>query len=139
MEGVCSVALIVWSTDYQVDVDALDADHIMIFSLINHIDEAHQSGGDENAIGRILKVLIDRAFAHFQREEMIMRRKGYPDYEAHAAEHQKIIEELQTLYEAYLETPSAAVSREIIELLASWLEEHILQTDMQYRPYLSEK
>ncbi len=132
------MALILWSGDYKVDVESLDADHIMIFSLINHIDDSHQSGNDENAIGRILKVLIDRAFAHFQREEMMMRRKNYPDVDAHAAEHQKIIEELRSLYEIYLETPSAAVSREIVELLSSWLEDHILVTDMRYRPYLAE-
>ncbi len=132
------MALILWSSDYKVDVDNLDADHIMIFSLINHIDESHQSGSDEYAIGRILKVLIDRAFAHFQREEMMMRRKSYPGYDSHVAEHQKIIDELQSLYEIYRETPSAAVSRESVELLSAGLEDHILVTDMQYRPYLAD-
>ncbi|NQU60606.1 MAG: hemerythrin family protein [Rhodospirillales bacterium] len=132
------MALIVWTNDFQVGVDKLDADHIMIFSLINHIDEAHLTGSDEKAIGRILQVLIERAFAHFQREEMLMKKHDYPDFEAHAAEHQKIIEELESLYEAYQDKPSADVSREIVEMLSAWLEEHVLETDMRYRPYLSE-
>lgn len=132
------MALIVWTNDFQVGVDKLDADHIMIFSLINHIDEAHLTGSDENAIGRILQVLIERAFAHFQREEMLMKKHAYPEFEAHAAEHKKIIEELEDLYEAYQDKPSADVSREIVEMLSSWLEEHVLETDMRYRPYLSE-
>lgn len=133
-----SVALIIWTNDYKVGVDSLDADHIMIFSLINHIDEAHLSGTDEQAIGRILHVLIDRAMAHFQREEMLMKRHGYPDLETHAGEHEKIIEDLRNLNEAYQHSPSAAISGEIVKMLAAWLEDHVLETDMRYRPYLSE-
>lgn len=131
------MALIIWSNDYNVGVDSLDADHIMIFSLINHIDEAHQSGTDEKAVGRILRVLIDRAVAHFRREEMLMKKHGYPDYEAHAAEHARIMGDLQSLYAAYQESPSAKVSGEIVGLLAAWLQEHVLETDMRYRPYLA--
>lgn len=130
------MALILWTTEYGVGVDSLDADHIVIFSLINHIDEAHQTGSDEQAIGRILRVLMDRAVGHFRREEIVMKRHGYPDLEAHAAEHRQIMEELSTLYAAYQEKPSAEVSREIVELLAIWLEEHVLKTDMRYRPFI---
>jgi len=131
------MALIVWTSEYRVGVDSLDADHIVIFSLINHIDESHLSGTDELAIGHILRVLIDRALAHFQREEMMMRKNEYPDFEAHAAEHQKIIDELQALYAAYQDHPSAQVSAEIVSLLSAWLDEHVLESDMRYRPYMA--
>jgi hemerythrin len=43
------VALIVWTNAMSVGVDILDADHIIIASLINHIDDAKQSGTDESA------------------------------------------------------------------------------------------
>ncbi|NQV83399.1 MAG: hemerythrin family protein [Rhodospirillales bacterium] len=132
------MSLIIWTNEYRVGVDSLDADHIMIFSLINHIDEAHLTGTDEAAIGEILKVLINRAKAHFQREEMLMKKNGYPNFGAHAEEHRRILEELGVLYEAYQDNPRAAISGEIVKLLSAWLEDHILETDMQYRPYLSE-
>ena len=132
------MALILWTTEFSVGVDSLDADHIVIFSLINHIDEAHQSGSDEQAIGRVLRVLIDRAIGHFRREEMVMKRHGYPDLEAHAAEHRRIMEDLERLHAAYRQKPSAHISREIVELLAAWLEEHVLKTDMRYRPYVAD-
>lgn len=51
------MALIIWSGRYSVGVDVLDADHIIVASLINHIDDAMQSGSDESAVGRVLKVL----------------------------------------------------------------------------------
>jgi len=131
------MTLILWKNEYKVDVDSLDADHITIFSLINHIDEAHQSGSDKHAISQILKVLMDRALAHFQREEMFMKQSGYPDLEAHIEEHRKITEDLHSLYTAYQDSQSSTVSRAIVRILCSWLEEHILETDMRYKPYLS--
>ena len=132
------MALMLWTDDFSVGVDSLDADHIMIFSLINHVDDANRSGDDQHAIGRLLKVLLDVAEAHFQREEKIMLQNGYPDLEAHVDEHRIIIEDVQALYAAYNETQSSEISHEIAKTLCAWLEEHILETDMQYRPYVSD-
>ncbi len=130
------MALILWSDDFSVGVDRLDSDHITIFSLINHIDEASQSGSDEKAIGHILRTLTDVALAHFNREESLMKLNGYPEFEAHAAEHMAIVDELTSLSAAYHETPSAEICRELVEMLSAWLEGHILESDMRYRPYI---
>ena len=40
--------------------------------------------------------------------------------------------------ETYQHNPSAAISGEIVKLLAAWLEDHVLETDIRYRPFLSE-
>jgi len=42
-----------WANDFEVGVETLDADHIIIFSLINHIDDAHRSGRDRQTIGKM--------------------------------------------------------------------------------------
>jgi hemerythrin len=42
-----------WTNDSKAGVEILDADHIIIFSLINHIDDAHQSCSDKQAIGKM--------------------------------------------------------------------------------------
>lgn len=133
-----TVALIIWTNDYRVGVESLDDDHILIFSLVNHIDDAHLMGTDEKTIGEILKVLIDQTMAHFQREEMLMKKKEFPDLDTHTNEHRNIIKELQSFYDTYQDNPSAAISGEIVKMLSAWLEEHVLKTDMRYGPYLSE-
>ena len=126
----------IWTDEYRVGVNSLDADHITIFSLINHIDEAHQLGRDNVVIRQILEVLMDRALAHFQREEMLMKQNDYPDLQNHVEEHRKIIEDLQTLYTAYKDNSSDTISRALVRTLCSWLEEHILESDMRYSPYM---
>lgn len=133
------MALIVWSDALSVGVDALDADHIIVASLINHIDDAKQSASDERAVGRILRVLVEHAFAHFAREEALLETHRYPLLERHRREHGLIEEQLQELCEAYERTADPELSREIMHILHFWLVEHIMKVDMHYKAFLADK
>lgn len=133
------MALIIWEDAFSVGVDALDNDHIIIASLINHIDEAKQHGSDERAIGRILKALIGQAVSHFAREEEMMAGVGFGELEPHRNEHNVLLQQLEELHSAYVATADPAISREIMELLNFWLVRHILKVDMRYRAVLSEE
>jgi hemerythrin-like metal-binding protein len=130
------VALIVWKDTMSVGVDVLDADHIIVASLINHIDDAKQSGTDERAIGQILRVLVDHAFAHFAREEALLEARGYPALAEHKREHRLVEEQLQELCEAYARTADPELSREIMQILYFWLVQHIMKVDMHYKSFL---
>lgn len=76
----------VWDKADAVGVEALDSDHILIFSLMSHVHEAKLSGTDESAIGAILKALLEHAGAHFKREEGVLGKYGYPGLEQHILE-----------------------------------------------------
>jgi hemerythrin-like metal-binding protein len=133
------MALIVWNYALSVGVDSLDADHIVVASLINHIDDAKQSASDERAVGRILRVLVEHAFAHFTREETLLETHSYPLLEQHRREHRLIEEQLQELCEAYERTADPELSREIMQILHFWLVEHIMKVDMHYKAFLEDK
>ncbi|MFO1128742.1 MAG: bacteriohemerythrin [Rhodospirillales bacterium] len=130
------MALIIWNAAYSVGVDSLDADHVIITSLINHIDEAKLSGADEAAVAMILRTLIQYSLLHFRREEALMRKSGYPDLTAHMEQHHIVQEQLQELYDEYTRTPDPEISKEIMELLNFWIVDHILKIDMKYKPFL---
>jgi hemerythrin len=130
------MALIMWINDYSVGVDALDADHIVIVSLMNHIDDLKQAGTEEAAVGTVLKVLLDFAYTHFRREEGFLKRYDYSEFERHWHEHRVIEEQLEELHEAYARSPDPDISQEILELLNFWLIEHILKVDMRYKEFL---
>ena len=80
---------------------------------------------------------MERALAHFEREEAFMRKNNYPGLQHHAGEHREIIKDLQKLYTAYQDTSNVIASRAIVRILCSWLEEHIMKSDMHYKPYLT--
>lgn len=126
------MALIIWDQAYSVGNAALDADHIVIASLINHLDDAKAAAIDEAAVGSILGALTAYADIHFRREERMMIDAGYADVERHREEHRLLEEQLVELQEAYARTPDPNLSQEIMELLRFWLVEHILKVDKRY-------
>ena len=130
------MSLIMWTNDYSVGVEALDADHIMIVSLMNHIDDLKQDGSEEEAVGTVVKVLLDVAHSHFRREEGFLKKYDYPEFERHWHEHRVLEEQLEELRAAYARTPDPDISQEILELLNFWLVEHILRVDMRYKGFL---
>ena len=131
------MALILWSNDYSVGVPRLDADHIVIASLINHIDDAKQTGADESVVAGILRVLLDFAATHFRREEAMMQKAGFAGLADHVREHELLAEQLDELHDEYAASRDPEISREIMELLNFWLVEHILTVDMRYRSQLA--
>lgn len=131
--------LALWTEEYEMGVESLDADHIIIFSLINHVDKAIQLENNEKAIRKIFKVLIRHAIAHFQSEEASMIKHAFPHTEGHVEEHHQIVEKLQTLFIAYEENPDTDISSKIVKILANWANIHVLQTDLLYRDFLQKR
>lgn len=130
--------LVIWEKAYSVGVEALDNDHIILMSLMNHIDDAKRHGSDETAVGTVVRALIRCARQHFRREEALMAARGFPEREPHINEHRLIEQQLEELHDAYERTPDPEISREIMELIHFWLGRHILKIDMRYRPYLED-
>jgi hemerythrin len=133
------MALIIWEQRYSVGVASLDCDHIVIASLINHLDDVKQHGSGEESVAAIIRALIRIAYEHFAREELMLLRHDYPDIEAHRRQHRLLEEQLEELYEAYQRTPDPEISQEIMELVNFWLVEHILKVDKLYAPLLAGK
>lgn len=131
------MALFLWSDEYSVGVDSLDTDHIIIASLINHLDDARCAAKNRETVAlAILKALISYARAHFRREERLMEKHGYPDVARHRDEHQLLEGLLTELYVEYERTPDPETHREIMELLNHWVVDHILKIDMHYRSHM---
>ncbi len=128
--------LIMWTNDYSVGDDALDNDHIIIASIINHINEAVRFKADRAVVGRMLKALVDHAQGHFQREEKLLEQRGYPRLDEHRRMHRVMAGRLSALYDEYQSGSDPAASEETMNVLCAWFDDHILEVDMQYKTFL---
>jgi methyl-accepting chemotaxis protein/hemerythrin len=67
-----------------------------------------------------------------------MKKYGYPDYEEHSLEHQKLlvqVQEFKSDYDAGIKTMTV----EVMGFLVDWLIDHIAQSDRKYAPFLKSK
>ena len=119
---------LMWSSELAVGVPEIDEHHEVLVTIFNDLHTAHDCGQGHAIIGSILCRLSDYASHHFAREEHYLRVLKCPDYEAHRAEHDRLMHHLSMLVHGY-EMGSKRVADDTLAFLRTWLLTHILEGD----------
>lgn len=122
-----------WMEEYSVGISSIDGEHMRLVQIINHINEAIRKEESRAVIVHTFDRLIEYTMEHFENEEALMRKHQYPDIEAHVKEHQKLMKTVMELNQEKKYIFPANVSA----FLNTWLIDHILTTDMQYKDLLT--
>ena len=125
------MALITWSDTYSVQVSQFDDQHKKLIEMVNDLHDSMKVGKGKEALGKILKSLIQYTAMHFSSEERLMKQHNYPDYEQHKKEHNQLVMKVQDVQKKYLEG-SAILSQEVMNFLKEWLRNHIQGEDKKY-------
>jgi len=127
-----------WSDKYSLNVAEIDEHHKKLFSLVNALYDAMHAGKGRDMTGTALTEFADYTDYHFKAEERLMRHYGYPGYNEHKEMHDSLSRKVRGIKEAFDrgETPTAI---EVMLLLTNWLNMHILEEDMKYKPYVEVK
>ncbi len=123
-----------WKEEYSVGVKVLDDDHKQLIDLLNKFHTAYQyhTGGEFEQ--KALQELVDYTKYHFQREEGLMAEIGYPDLDAHKAQHRAMIAEVEQFMLEYQQKGHEALLG-VADYLNGWLIHHINGTDKQYTSF----
>ncbi|MCW9024301.1 MAG: bacteriohemerythrin [Gammaproteobacteria bacterium] len=127
-----------WKDEYSVGIESIDRDHKKLISLINQLQTAVDYSTDEEFEREALDAALDYTRHHFELEENMMSENGYPEYEAHKAEHQKMIDKVNTLMGSYAQNPHNTLHDAQV-FLKEWLIHHINGTDQKYSGFLRDK
>jgi len=132
---------VIWREKMSVGNDRVDRDHRYLICLINTIELALKSDGLTDVVTSTLEQLHFYTKDHFLREETLMLRIDYPKYMDQKKEHELLISKLEEIREKIKsegEKPSMeSILPELAELLRNWLLDHVLQDDMEMRPYFT--
>jgi hemerythrin-like metal-binding protein len=128
--------LMAWDESYSVGNILLDSDHRILFTLINQLHDAMETGQSRAVVGSILSVLAEYAQYHFQREEAMFGVTPYPDADAHKRQHRDLEAEVAAIRGRWTEGEREALSEDILALLKKWLTNHIMTVDKSYGPWL---
>lgn len=126
---------IIWSDDYKLGLDIVDAQHKHLFMLVNRLYALKDENPNiKEEIKQILYDFSNYMKTHFKDEEDYMHSIGYPDIEKHKAHHDKLIEMLAKL----IQTPAKlTIVKTKMRLIAKKaLIEHITKEDMKIKLYL---
>ncbi|MCW8834350.1 MAG: bacteriohemerythrin [Colwellia sp.] len=130
--------VIKWKDEYSVGITHIDQDHKKLINLLNQFTIAYDHAMSEAFEKQALEELVNYTQYHFEREEKLMKEHDYPDFAAHQAKHQEMIEQVKKFLDLYDEKGHDAL-KEISEFLTVWLISHINGTDKEYSQYLNER
>lgn len=129
---------ITWNETMSVGVERFDTQHKKLVELVNTLFDAMRQGKGKSVMGKVFDELIAYTTYHFASEEELMEKYGYPGFVQHKEEHEALTQQVKELREKY-EQGELFITIETLDFLKAWLSNHILKTDMQYKPFFRNK
>ena len=129
------MALFDWdSGKYSVYIDEMDTHHKKLMSLINSIYDASKNPPNKASNTKLFDEIINYTLMHFETEEKIMEKMGFPDIKTHKFIHKDLVSKVVKFREEYDKGPGA-YKPEFVNFLKVWLTAHIQGIDRKYGEY----
>lgn len=122
------MALLQWNNAFSVGVPAIDHEHREMIGLINELHASLVNDKSDPTIEEFLGEVHARIAAHFALEEKLMREHRYDEFDAHKADHERLLDDIREIMDAYDADPELdepAFSRR----LDAWFSTHFLTHD----------
>ncbi len=131
--------LISWKNNFVIDNGIIDEDHKFLITTLNSI--ISKLNNHCRVVEFLREVRHLRAFAemHFRREERLQIQAGYPEIEAHRAEHARLLEQIDAVVQRLGALPPSVVVadyKEMKSFLYRWILVHIIESDVKIRPFV---
>lgn len=135
-----------WRDELSVHNDAIDRDHRWLIELVDRIQSLILRRASLARLTVALDELARYTEEHFTREELIQQAAGYPHLDEHRCSHEKLKRQLTDITARILAQPVERTTldaldddtrRALLDLLRSWLIDHIIREDLQLRPWLA--
>lgn len=121
-----------WKEAFSVGIKELDDDHRQWLYIFNRLVDARDEGKGVEALGRILTELVHYTQYHLTHEEYLLTEMGYPEFDAHCAEHKALVGRIEKARADFAGGPSDGMTDEILNMIRGWLVNHIRQSDRMY-------
>ncbi|MGA2352129.1 MAG: bacteriohemerythrin [Terracidiphilus sp.] len=131
------MALMTWNQNYSVGVQKVDAQHTVLFDIINDLHAAMMKGQAQSLTGPMLRKLLDYTNTHFKAEEAMMASSKYPGLAAHQVKHRELVKQVED-YVARFDKGEITLNLHLLNFLRDWLTSHIQKVDMEYSPWMKE-
>src|SRR5689334_9105723 len=84
-----------WNPTYSVRVSEMDSQHQQLFRIAGELHTAMAAGQAKGAMESTLQRLIAYTRQHFESEERLMARVGYPGWKTHKVEHDRLTRQVE--------------------------------------------
>ncbi len=120
---------IVWSSELEIGISVIDAQHQRIVEYINTVAHVKQTKSQKELLA-LLDELVNYTLSHFAFEESLMEEAGYPFTNAHKKVHQLFAKRVLSFQQRA--KVGENITDELMHVLKAWLVNHIKRDDHDY-------
>ncbi len=124
------MALLQWKEEYGTGFDDVDDEHKDLIDIINRLHDLLLADNAKLTVPAFFDDLLRGVSAHFALEERIMDESDYAERAGHREDHDRLLEEIRELKEAF-EQAEEIDSVELAMRLEPWFSRHFATHDLQ--------
>ena len=129
-----------FTSDLATGNDLIDSEHRELIDTINNLLIACGEGKGRGEIHKTLEFLNDYIVYHFNDEEKLQRKYGYPDYENHKRYHEEYKRIVAGILNEFGQGgATVALISKINQAIAAWLINHIKKEDVKVAAHIRSK
>lgn len=121
--------LLEWKDSYRTGIDEVDHEHRELIELINRLHERLSQPEAPITVPAFFGDLNKAITAHFALEERNMRERGYDQLREHKTEHERLLDEIRDIMDAYEAMPAADRTGVLAQTLDDWFSIHFRTHD----------
>jgi hemerythrin len=129
------MTLLEWRDDFCIGIAEVDHEHQMLIGLINEVHDALGADRSPERIEGFLGEIHARISAHFALEEKDMRSRRYPEFSPHKADHERLLDDIRDIMDAY-SVHGVLDDRALSSRLAAWFGDHFKTYDARLHSFL---
>jgi len=114
-------------------IDSLDYEHRKLIGVMEALCDSFDRAESAHEVSDLFGALYAQASAHFALEESIMRGKKYAFYDAHKADHERLLDQIRRMMEAYENGMCTDCGTTLRACLEVWLAGHVADADTGLR------
>jgi hemerythrin-like metal-binding protein len=123
------MALIEWQPQFAIGIPAIDHEHREMIELINRLHASLADDAPKADIDDFLGEVHSDISAHFALEEKTMRDMAYGEYDAHKADHERLLDDIRDIMDAFDADAYFDYSESLSQHLKRWFTEHFRTMD----------
>ncbi len=127
-----------WDSSCNIGVKLIDEQHKRIVDIINLLHFDSDATVNSETISEVLTRLTSHAKDHFWYEEKLLEEHGYSDLGHHIEEHVEYRFKVINFCKDTMNYKDS-VPVELLQFIRDWWMDHILETDMKYKSFFSER
>jgi hemerythrin len=134
------MSLTEWNSSLATGDPTIDDQHKQLINTLNALATAYRSGEGRLVVEKTMTFLVEYTIKHFDHEEVLQKKYGYPDYEKHRQIHEDFKRVAGgLLHELKVNGPTDVFISHIYSAVSLWVVQHIKGEDIKMAAFIKSK